>query len=125
MSIKWHPDKNKDNQDEAKEMFVSVSNAFETLSDPEKRRVYDREGVKGVSDYEQRKGQENVRRDMFGRVIHTPDPNDVREDIFKGTDVLQINLDTIHSFYRRNQVWVMLFYKSNQQESKDVKDQYM
>ena len=78
-----------------------------------------------VEELEQRKGQQNMRRDMFGRVIHTPDPEDVQEDLFKGTDVLQLNLDTIHQFYRRNQVFVMLFYKSNQQESKQIKDQYM
>lgn len=125
LSIKWHPDKNKDNQEYAKTMFVDVSNAFDTLSDPEKREVYNRGGVKAVEEFEQRKGQEHLRRDMFGRVIHTPEEGEVREDIFQGTDVFQINLDTIHSFYRRNQVWVILFYKSNQQESKNVKDQYV
>lgn len=53
LSLKWHPDRNLDNYEEAREKFVDINNAYETLSDPEKRRVYNEKGVKGVQDHEQ------------------------------------------------------------------------
>lgn len=47
-AMKWHPDKNKDNEEEALEMFKLVAEAYEVLSDSEKRETYDRYGKDGL-----------------------------------------------------------------------------
>lgn len=45
LAKKYHPDVNKTEQ--AKEKFASINNAYETLSDESKRRVYDQTGMTG------------------------------------------------------------------------------
>ena len=57
LSLKYHPDKNKDNPKKAKEMFIKIANAYEVLSDDEKRKIYDQYGEEGVKANEQGGGQ--------------------------------------------------------------------
>eukprot|EP00585_Thalassiosira_rotula_P003280 CAMPEP_0196138036 /NCGR_PEP_ID=MMETSP0910-20130528/5822_1 /TAXON_ID=49265 /ORGANISM="Thalassiosira rotula, Strain GSO102" /LENGTH=531 /DNA_ID=CAMNT_0041398591 /DNA_START=208 /DNA_END=1803 /DNA_ORIENTATION=+ len=42
LALKWHPDKNTDNKEEAEKMFQDISEAYEVLSDKELRAKYDR-----------------------------------------------------------------------------------
>ncbi|HLT08998.1 MAG TPA: molecular chaperone DnaJ [Cyclobacteriaceae bacterium] len=48
LAIKYHPDKNPDNP-EAEEKFKEAAEAYEVLSNPEKRQRYDQFGHQGVS----------------------------------------------------------------------------
>mmetsp|Transcript_27394 Transcript_27394/g.85157 ORF Transcript_27394/g.85157 Transcript_27394/m.85157 type:complete len:923 (-) Transcript_27394:112-2880(-) len=40
-ALKWHPDKNRDNPEKAERMFKEILEAFEVLSDPQKRLEHD------------------------------------------------------------------------------------
>jgi DnaJ family protein C protein 3 len=42
LALKWHPDKNADNKEEAGKMFQDIAEAYEILSDRELRAKYDR-----------------------------------------------------------------------------------
>jgi len=47
-ALKWHPDRNPENKEEAEHNFRSASEAYTILSDPQKRPVYDRFGHAGL-----------------------------------------------------------------------------
>ena len=53
LAIKHHPDKNPDDPDGAKAKFSEIANAYETLSDEDKRSTYDQFGAEGVKREEQ------------------------------------------------------------------------
>ncbi|KAJ6833037.1 dnaJ-like protein subfamily B member 4-like [Iris pallida] len=48
LAMKWHPDKNPANKKEAEAKFKQISEAYEVLSDSEKRQIYDQYGEEGL-----------------------------------------------------------------------------
>uniref|UniRef100_A0A7S4UMS2 J domain-containing protein n=1 Tax=Paramoeba aestuarina TaxID=180227 RepID=A0A7S4UMS2_9EUKA len=51
LAMKWHPDKNPDNLEEAERKFKEVGEAFQVLSDPNKKREYDMSRTSGGQAY--------------------------------------------------------------------------
>ena len=45
LALKWHPDKNPNNREEAEEKFKKINEAYSVLSDKNKRYQYDHGGV--------------------------------------------------------------------------------
>merc|ERR1712046_458468 len=48
LALKWHPDKNQDNKEEAEKMFKDISVAYDILSDKDKKQIYDQHGKEGL-----------------------------------------------------------------------------
>ncbi|KAG7377123.1 DNA-directed RNA polymerase III subunit RPC3 [Phytophthora pseudosyringae] len=48
LAMKWHPDKNKNNLAEAQYRFQEISEAYDVLSDPERRAIFDQYGYDGL-----------------------------------------------------------------------------
>jgi len=67
LALRWHPDKNPDNQQEATVRFREVSEAYEVLIDEKKRKIYDQYGKEGLTN-SSRSGnhRQNHHDDAFG-----------------------------------------------------------
>jgi len=68
LAQKWHPDKNPDKKTEAEEKFKEINEAYEVLSDKNKRETYDRYGKEGLSE----------------SGFHSGDPFDIFSQFFGG-----------------------------------------
>ncbi|KAF4731600.1 DnaJ sub B member 9 [Perkinsus olseni] len=79
MAIRWHPDKNPDNLEEANEKFKDISEAYEVLSDTQKREAYDRYGSDGP--------QMQAGGGPGGFGAQHIDPNDLFRAFFGGADM--------------------------------------
>ena len=47
-AMKWHPDRNQDNKEEAEKQFKKISHAYSVLSDQNKKQIYDQHGEEGL-----------------------------------------------------------------------------
>ncbi|KAL6567740.1 hypothetical protein OROGR_001408 [Orobanche gracilis] len=85
LAMRWHPDKNAVNTEEAEAKFKQISEAYDVLSDPVKRQIYDLYGEEGM-----KSGRCSKEREVGGGVggfKFTPrNAGDVFEDIFGGFD---------------------------------------
>lgn len=84
LALKWHPDKNPENKEEAERRFKQVAQAYELLSDTKKRDVYDRYGEAGVEDCGG--GSGGPFEDPFEYVFTFRDPAQVFREFFGGRD---------------------------------------
>lgn len=100
LALKWHPDKNLERREVAEMNFKRLSEAYEVLSDPKKRQIYDQYGKDGLvngagagssggfgfggPDFFGGGGAFNPFGGMFGFSFR--DPNDVFREFFGSND---------------------------------------
>ncbi|KAK9281289.1 hypothetical protein L1049_004186 [Liquidambar formosana] len=100
LALKYHPDKNQGNE-EANKRFADINNAYEVLSDSEKRNIYDRYGEEGLKQHAASGGRGgggmNI-QDIFSSFFGGG-PTEEEERIVRGDDVI-VELDaTLEDLY--------------------------
>uniref|UniRef100_A0A5K4F853 J domain-containing protein n=1 Tax=Schistosoma mansoni TaxID=6183 RepID=A0A5K4F853_SCHMA len=111
LALKWHPDKNPDKKEEAEKCFKLISEAYEVLSDPKKRDMYDRRGgdphigeafvFEGADPFS-----------MFTR-FHFRDPMDIFREVFAGSGLDSLFGSSIHDFQYDTQLNRTLRFNSH------------
>ncbi|KAJ8748261.1 hypothetical protein K2173_000833 [Erythroxylum novogranatense] len=101
LALKYHPDKNQGNE-EANKRFTEISNAYEVLSDSEKRGIYDRYGEEGIKQHMAAGGRGggmgmNI-QDIFSQFFGGG-PTEEEETIVKGDDVIVDLEATLEDLY--------------------------
>jgi len=88
-ALRWHPDKNQERKEEAEAKFKDIAEAYDVLSDPEKRQIYDQFGEEGLKGGAQgadgaTAGAPGGARGPAGFSYHfSGDPNDMFARFFK------------------------------------------
>ncbi|KAJ0976387.1 hypothetical protein J5N97_018352 [Dioscorea zingiberensis] len=102
LALKYHPDKNPGN-DEANKKFAEINNAYEVLTDKEKRSIYDRYGEEGLKQHAAsgggRGGGMNI-QDIFNNFFGGGRRAEEEEDKIPKGDDLIVDLDaTLEDLY--------------------------
>jgi DnaJ family protein C protein 16 len=145
LSLKYHPDKNTDDPKAAEQTFMRIANAYDVLSDPDKRKVYDQYGEEGLKQSGQQ-GQQNMHhQDIFrqhfgnqgnfnfhfqqgsqggfgGNSFHQQQKV---EGLYKNTDVIELSFATLSTLFRRTQIWMVNFYHPNCKHCQTMKDEWV
>ncbi|KAK7153858.1 hypothetical protein R3I94_007271 [Phoxinus phoxinus] len=83
-ALRWHPDKNPDNKEEAEKKFKEIAEAYEVLSDKSKRDAYDRYGRSDVPSSDS--GGSSFPDDFPGFSFTFRNPDEVFREFFGGQD---------------------------------------
>ena len=85
LAVKWHPDKNPTNKEEAEKKFKEISEEYQVLSDPQKKNIFDNYGEEGIKQ-DNNGGGGGGFPGGGGGMFHSnfTDPNDIFKMFFGG-----------------------------------------
>ncbi|XP_052461672.1 dnaJ homolog subfamily B member 6 isoform X1 [Carassius gibelio] len=84
LALRWHPDKNPDNKEEAESKFKEIAEAYEVLLDKSKRDAYDRYGRSDIPS--SGSGGSSFPDDFPGFSFTFRSPDEVFREFFGGQD---------------------------------------
>lgn len=84
LAKQYHPDANPDNKEEAEKKFKEINEAYETLSNPQKRKMYDQFGPEGPAGYGGGAGGANYYSSGFDGFSDFGDLGDIFSSFFGG-----------------------------------------
>ncbi|KAK4429937.1 DnaJsubfamily B member 4 [Sesamum alatum] len=89
LAMKWHPDKNAVNTKEAEAKFKQICEAYDVLSDPQKRQIYDLYGEEGLKSglFTPPSSKDRDFGGGRGFKFSTRDAEDIFQEFFGGFDV--------------------------------------
>lgn len=154
LSLKYHPDKHTENKKEAEQMFMRIANAYETLTDPEKRKIYDQYGEEGLKGGQQQQQHQNMQfDDIFssffggnrrgaggagggfnfnfnmggGKQQHHQHQHqeEKKAPFYDNTDVFDLDLGSLKSLYKRNEIWMVEFYSLKSKACEELKEEWI
>ncbi|XP_034418457.1 dnaJ homolog subfamily B member 2 isoform X1 [Cyclopterus lumpus] len=96
LALKWHPDKNPDNKEEAERKFKELSEAYEVLSDTSKRDAYDRYGNEKIR--HTGSSSSDFSSDLPGFTFTFRNPDEVFREFFGSQDPFANFFDDFSSF---------------------------
>ncbi|KAF5182190.1 Chaperone protein dnaj [Thalictrum thalictroides] len=97
LAMRWHPDKNQTNKREAEAKFKEISEAYDVLTDPQKRQIYDQYGEEALKSGQVPPPPSAFRHSSTGGGTSGIHPNssfrfnprnaeDIYEELFGGSD---------------------------------------
>ncbi|KAL8139039.1 hypothetical protein V2J09_005040 [Rumex salicifolius] len=100
--LKYHPDKNPGNEETTKK-FAEINNAYEVISDSEKRNIYDKYGEEGLKQFDANGGKGggggmNI-QNIFCHFFGGGSMEEEEEKIVKGDDVIVELEATLEDLY--------------------------
>ncbi|XP_040057346.2 dnaJ homolog subfamily B member 2 isoform X1 [Gasterosteus aculeatus] len=96
LALKWHPDKNPDNKEEAERKFKELAEAYEVLSDTSERAAYDRCGNDRVP--HTGSSSSDFPSDFPGFTFTFRNPDEVFKEFFGSQDPFANFFDDFSSF---------------------------
>ena len=84
LALKYHPDRNPDQKDSCDKKFKEISEAYEVLSDSEKRKVYDQFGEEGLKNGGMPGGGFGFGGSSGGARFHPSNAEDIFRTFFGG-----------------------------------------
>ncbi|KAM3861899.1 dnaJ homolog subfamily B member 2 [Diretmus argenteus] len=97
-ALRWHPDKNPDNKEEAEKKFKEVAEAYEVLSDKSKREAYDTYGNDRMRHRGSSSSPTDFPSDFPGFTFTFRSPDEVFREFFGGQDPFASFFDDFSSF---------------------------
>lgn len=104
LSLEYHPDRR---NSDSEEKFMKLSHAYEVLTTPEKKEIYDRygeEGLKGGRNY----NHEEIYDNYFGH--KNPHMMYNHAPFYQNSEVINLSTENVKNLYRRNEIWLVKFY---------------